>query len=203
MFLWGDFCGDILHGVASLKTSPLRGKECGPDWNNVCRCYKGANALGFVALYIKFCQVVYVPRMLEVFARLCCDPVAIWDVFFLMMKVPSHFGSSLPRNSVLLVLIRMRSRSSNSLRLILLSRHAFVCTWYLFNVSTERTRSPSRRYLVFDSSTSGVVVAFVRGDPCFISCGVMASDPYIKRKGVNQVALDSIVFSAQMTLGSW
>jgi hypothetical protein len=120
-----------------------------------------------------------------------------------MMKGPSHFGSSLPRDSILLVLIRTRSPSSNSLGVILLYRHAFICAWYLFNVSRVKIRSPSRRVLVVDSSTSGVVVAFVRGDPCFSSCGVMASDPYTKRKGVNSVALDSVVFSAQMTSGSW
>jgi hypothetical protein len=56
---------------------------------------------------------------------------------------------------------------------------------------------------VADSSTSGVVVAFARGDPCFSSCRVFASDPYIKQKGVNPVALDSIVFSVHMTLESW
>jgi hypothetical protein len=120
-----------------------------------------------------------------------------------MMKGPINLGSSLPRDSVLLVLIRTRSPLSNSLGVILLSRHAFVCAWYLFNVSREKTRSPLRRSLVVDSSTSGVVGAFVRGDPCFSSCGFMASDPYIKRKGVNLVALDSVVFSAQMTSRSW
>jgi hypothetical protein len=57
--------------------------------------------------------------------------------------------------------------------------------------------------LVVESATSGVAVAFVRGDPCFSSCGVIASDLYIKQKGVNPVALDYVVFSAQMTLGSW
>jgi hypothetical protein len=119
------------------------------------------------------------------------------------MKGPSHFGSRLPRDSVLLVLIRTRSHSSNSLGLMLLSRHAFVCTWYLFIVLRARTRSPSRRSLVVESATSGVAVAFVRGDPCFSSCGVIASDLYIKQKGVNPVALDYVVFSAQMTLGSW
>jgi hypothetical protein len=119
------------------------------------------------------------------------------------MKGPSHFGLTLPRDSVLLVLIRMWSPSSNSLGMILLFRHAFVCAWYLFNVSRARTRSPSRRPLVVESSTSCVAVAFVRGDPCFSSCGVIAWDPYIKRKGVNPVALDSVVFCAQMTSRSW
>jgi hypothetical protein len=42
-----------------------------------------------------------------------------------------------------------------------------------------------------------------REDPCFSSCGVIASDPYIKRKGVNLVALDSVVFNSHMTSGSW
>jgi hypothetical protein len=53
------------------------------------------------------------------------------------------------------------------------------------------------------SSTSGTADVLVRGDPCFISCGVMASDPYSRRKGVNPVARHSVVFSAQTTSGSW
>jgi hypothetical protein len=64
-------------------------------------------------------------------------------------------------------------------------------------------RSPSRRSLAVESSTSGVAMAFICGDPCFISCRVIASDPYINRKWVNPVALDSVVFSAQMTSESW
>jgi hypothetical protein len=52
------------------------------------------------------------------------------------------------------------------------------------------------------SSTSGTADATVRGDPCFISCGVMASDPYRRRKGVNPVALHSVVFSALTALGN-
>jgi hypothetical protein len=119
-----------------------------------------------------------------------------------MMKGPFHLGLSLPRDSVLLVLMRMRSPSSNSLRLTVLSHQAFVCAWYLFNVSRVKTRSPSRKSLAVDSSISGVAMAYVRGDPCFSSCGVMASDPYIKLKGVNLMALDSVVLSAQMTSGS-
>jgi hypothetical protein len=47
-----------------------------------------------------------------------------------------------------------------------------------------------------------VAVALVRGDLCFSSCRVMASYPYINLKGVNLVALDSVVLSAQMTSGS-
>jgi hypothetical protein len=56
---------------------------------------------------------------------------------------------------------------------------------------------------VVESSTSGVAVAFVRGDPSFSSCRVISSDPYIKWKGVNPIALDFVVFSAHMTSRSW
>jgi hypothetical protein len=59
------------------------------------------------------------------------------------------------------------------------------------------------RSLDVGSSTSGTADALVRGDPCFISCGVMASDPYSRRKGVNPVARHSVVFSDQTTSGSW
>src|SRR5688572_15450249 len=52
------------------------------------------------------------------------------------------------------------------------------------------------------SSTSGTAEVTVRGDPCFISCGVMASDSYRRRKGVNPVALHSVVFNAQTASGN-
>jgi hypothetical protein len=73
----------------------------------------------------------------------------------------------------------------------------------MFHVLRVRTQSPSRRSLVIELLTSRVAVAFVHGDPCFSSCGVISSDPYIKWKGVNLVALDSVVFSAHMISGSW
>jgi uncharacterized protein (UPF0261 family) len=44
---------------------------------------------------------------------------------------------------------------------------------------------------------------FVRGDLFFNSCGVMASDPYNRQKGVNPVARHSVVFKAHTTLGNW
>jgi hypothetical protein len=58
------------------------------------------------------------------------------------------------------------------------------------------------RSLEVSSSTSSTAEALVRGDPCFISCGVMASDPYSRRKGVNPVARHLVVFSAQTASGS-
>jgi hypothetical protein len=66
-----------------------------------------------------------------------------------------------------------------------------------------RTQSPLMRSLGVGSSTSGTTDLFVRGDPCFNSYDVIASDPYIKWKGVNPVARHSVVFSAHMTSGSW
>jgi hypothetical protein len=58
------------------------------------------------------------------------------------------------------------------------------------------------RSLDVGSSTSRTVEALVRGDPCLISYGVMASDPYSRRKGVNPVAQHSVMFSAQTASGS-
>jgi hypothetical protein len=59
------------------------------------------------------------------------------------------------------------------------------------------------RSLDVGSSTSGTADVLVRGGPCFIFCGVMASDPYNRQKGVNPVARHSVVFRAQTTSGSW
>jgi hypothetical protein len=59
------------------------------------------------------------------------------------------------------------------------------------------------RTLEVGSSTLGTVDVFVLGDPCFISSGVMALDPYNRRKGVNPVARHSVVFRAHTTSSSW
>jgi hypothetical protein len=42
------------------------------------------------------------------------------------MNVPSHFGSSLPFDSVLVVLMRTRSSSANSMGIMTLSLQRFV-----------------------------------------------------------------------------
>jgi hypothetical protein len=124
------------------------------------------------------------------------------DTFVLTMKGPSHFGSNLPRDSVRAVRTSTRSPSLNSLEVTVWSRHAFVWAWYLSRACRAKTRSPSMRSFEVGSSTSGTADAAVRGDPCFISCGDMASDPYNRRKGVNPVTLHSVVFSAQTTSGN-
>jgi hypothetical protein len=128
---------------------------------------------------------------------------ALGDAFDLTMYGPSHFGSSLPRDSVRVVRTSTRSPSVNSLGTTAWSRQAFVWAWYLLRACRAKTRSPSMRSLDVGSSMSGTTDALVRGDPCFISCGVMASDSYSRRKGVNPVARHSVVFSAQTTSGSW
>jgi hypothetical protein len=122
---------------------------------------------------------------------------ALGDAFVLTMKGPSHLGSSLPRDSVRAVRTSTRSPSLNSLEMTAWSRHAFVWAWYLFRACRAKTRSPSMRSFEVGSSTLGTADGTVHGDPCFISCGVMASDPYRRRKGVNPVALHSVVFNAQ------
>jgi hypothetical protein len=127
---------------------------------------------------------------------------ALGDAFVLTMKGPSHLGSSLPLDSVRAVRTSTRSPSLNSLGMTAWSRHAFVWAWYLFRACRAKTRSPSIRSFEVGSSTSGTADETVRGDPCFISCGVMASDPYRRRKGVNPVALHSVVFSAQTASGN-
>jgi hypothetical protein len=127
---------------------------------------------------------------------------ALGDVFVLTIKGPSHLGSSLPRDSVRVVRKRTRSPSLNSLGMTAWSCHAFVWAWYLFRACRAKTRSPSMRSFEVGSSTSGTADEAVRGDPCFISYGVMASDPYRRRKGVNPVALHSVVFNAQTASGN-
>jgi hypothetical protein len=127
---------------------------------------------------------------------------ALGEAFVLTMKGPSHLGSSLPLDSVRAVRTSTRSPSLNSLGMTAWSRHAFAWAWYLSRACRAKTRSPLMRSFEVGSSTSGTADAAVRGDPCFISCGVMASDPYNRRKGVNPVALHSVVFSAQTTSGN-
>jgi hypothetical protein len=45
-------------------------------------------------------QIVYVSGMFEVYASLACKSVCIRGCFLFAMKGPSHFGSSLPLDSV-------------------------------------------------------------------------------------------------------
>jgi hypothetical protein len=137
-----------------------------------------------------------------VFANYKGESALMSQAFVLTMKGPSHLGSSLPLDSVRAVRTSTRSPSLNSLGMTTWSRHAFVWAWYLFRACRAKTRSPSMRSFEVGSSTSGTADETVRGDPCFISCGVMASDPYRRQKGVNPVALHSIVFSAQTASGN-
>jgi hypothetical protein len=61
----------------------------------------------------------------------------------------------------------------------------------------------SRRSFAITSSTSGMVSGSDLSETCLSSCGVMDSAPYISLNGVKPVALDSVVFSPQRTLGRW
>jgi hypothetical protein len=72
----------------------------------------------------------------------------------------------------------------------------------LLRAYRAKTRSPSMRSFEVGSSTSGTTEVIVHGDPWFSSCGVMASDPYSRQKGVNPVARHSVVFSAQIASGN-
>jgi hypothetical protein len=150
----------------------------------------------------KFAEVVDVPGVLQVLAVWRCEPVGAGGAFVLTIKGPSHLGSSLPLDSVRAVRTSTRSPLLNSLGMTVWSRHALVWAWYLLRACRAKTRSPSMRSFEVGSSTSGTADGTVRGDPCFISCEVMASDPYRRRKGVNPVALHSVVFSAQTASGS-
>jgi hypothetical protein len=120
-FLRGIFAC-ILHGSASLKTSPpgrkrvragiklfgeLQGRVSPEDSNKKnygdCQCSRNALSIRRMAL-------------------LACTR---WgDTFVLTMKGPSHFGSSLPRDSVRVVWTSTRSPSLNSLGTTMWSRHA-------------------------------------------------------------------------------
>jgi hypothetical protein len=103
---------------------------------------------------------------------------ALGDDFVLRINGPSHFGSSLPYDSVRVVRTSTRSPSLNSLGTTAWSRQAFVWAWYFLRACRAKTWSPSMISLEVCSSTSGTAEALVRGDPCLISCEVMASDPY-------------------------
>jgi hypothetical protein len=92
---------------------------------------------------------------------------ALGDDFVLTMNGASHFGSSLPRDSVRVVRTSTRSPSLNSLGTTAWSRQAFIWAWYLLRACRAKTRSSSMRSLEVGSSTSGTAEALVRGDPMF------------------------------------
>jgi hypothetical protein len=147
-------------------------------------------------------EIVDVPGVLQVFAVWGCEPVSAGGSLRLDNERAFPLGLQLALDSVRAVRTSTRSPSLNSLGMTAWSHHAFVWAWYLFRTCRAKTRSPSMRSFEVGSSMSGTADETVRGDPCFISCGVMASDLYRRRKGVNQVALHSIVFSAQTASGS-
>jgi hypothetical protein len=79
------------------------------------------------------CQDVVLQRVFDVFTFWLASLYESGDVFFLIMNGPSHFGSSLPFDFVLVVLKRTRSPSVNSLGTTALSLQFLVAAWYLFN----------------------------------------------------------------------
>jgi hypothetical protein len=48
--------------------------------------------LDLVGLHIIFSQVVYIPRKLEVLARLCCESIGVWGCFPLDSERALPFG---------------------------------------------------------------------------------------------------------------
>jgi hypothetical protein len=140
--------------------------------------------------------------VLQVFAVWRCEPVCARGSLRLDNERAHPLWLQLAPGLCPAVRTSTRSPSLNSLGMTAWSRHAFVWAWYLFRACRAKTRSPSMRSFEVGSSTSGTADRTVRGDPCFISCGDIASDPYKRRKGVNPVALHSVVFSAQTASGS-
>lgn len=142
--------------------------------------------LNVVGLQVKFSQVVDVPRVFEFDSCLAYYPVGVGRCLLLNHIGPSHFGSSFPLPSILVVRMRMRS-PSNSLGMTALSLHAFVVACYLFSVSRAWARSLSRSF-VSALMMSRIVSSFVYGDLCLSSCGFIASAPYMSLKAVKPVA---------------
>jgi hypothetical protein len=140
--------------------------------------------------------------VLQVFAVRRCKPVSAGGSFRLDYKGALPLGLQLAPGLCSSCSDEYEVPSLNSLGMTVWSRHAFVWAWYLFRACRAKTQSPSMRSFEVGSSTSGMADGTVRGDPCFISCGVMASDPYRRRKGVNPVALHSVMFSAQTASGN-
>lgn len=119
------------------------------------------------------------------------------------MNGPSHFRSSLPFNSVRVVLMTMMSPSWNSLEMTTLSLQLFVVAWYLFRASRAWAQFLSRRYFVVSLSMSRTASGSDRGEPYLSSCRVIASAPYTNLNGVKPVAREIVVFSPQSTSGNW
>src|SRR5688500_15469484 len=190
----------ILHGSASLKTSPPGRKRVRAGTRLFLRISRAKSALRSQTKNLRRLSMFQECSKSSPFG--VASLYALGDAFVLTIKGPSHLGSSLPLDSVRAVRTSTRSPSLNSLGMTVWSRHALVWAWYLFRACRAKTRSPSMRSFEVGSSTSGTADGAVRGDPCFISCGVMASDPYRRRKGVNPVALHSVVFSAQTASGN-
>jgi hypothetical protein len=173
-----DFCGGffacILHGSASLKTSPPRRKRVRARIKLFCELQGQA---GPEESNKKFAEIINVPRMLQVLVVWRCEPVRAGGRLRLDDKRALPLGLQLAPRLCPSYPTSTRSPSLNSLGMTAWSRHALVWAWYLFRACRAKTRSPSMRSFEVGSSTLGTADGTVRGDPCFISCGVMASDP--------------------------
>jgi hypothetical protein len=106
-----------------------------------------------------------------------------------------HLGSNFPVLSILGLHRSTRFPRSNSRNLTFGSLHALVCYWCFSKFTTAFSLSDSSTCFSSTSFGRGTVSVAVLGLRCFISFGNIAYVPYINRKGVKFVALQTIVLS--------
>jgi hypothetical protein len=169
-----DFCGGffacILHGSASLKTSPTGRKRVQARIKLFCELQGRA---GPEKSNKKFAEIINVPRMLQVLAEWRCEPVRAGGRLRLDDERALPLGLQLAPGLCPSCPDEYEVSFAEFPRVTVWSRHAFVWAWYLFRACRAKTRSLSMRSFEVGSSTSGTADGTIRGDPCFISCGVM------------------------------
>jgi hypothetical protein len=112
-----------------------------------------------------------------------------------------HLGSNFPALSVLGLRRSTRFPRSNSHGLTFGSLHALVCSLYFSKFTTTFSLSDSIKSFSSTSFGHGTVSVAVRRLRCFISSGNIASAPYISRKGVKFVALQTVVLWLHTVVG--
>jgi hypothetical protein len=112
-----------------------------------------------------------------------------------------HLGLNSPVLSVLGLRRSTRFPKSSSHGLTIGSLHALVCSWYFSKFTTTFSLSDLSKSFSSTSFGHGTVSVAIRRLQRFISSGNIASAPYINRKGVKFIALETVVLWLHTAVG--
>jgi hypothetical protein len=122
-------------------------------------------------------------------------------VFPVITYGPVHLASNFLALSVLGLRRSTKFPKSNSRTLTFGSLYALVYSWYFSIFTIAMSLSDSSRSFSSASFGHGTVSVAIRRLRCFISSGNITSAPYISRKGVKSIALQTMVLWLHIAVG--